>query len=122
MMVGDIGSPDETMGISFTHHADQHFSVKGGVLYINGFLWYFEDTDFRVFDSSSDALRWWVAIFSRVGDNWAVRLKWTTDTASPITNYAFPPEDASANVRVNVIGVKGIAESSDIRIQVDYAY
>ncbi len=63
-----------------------------------------------------------MALFSRIGDNWAVRIKWTADTASPINNYAFPPENASANLRVNVIGVKGIAESSDIRIQVDYAY
>ena len=121
-LVGSAGTGSEAVGFKVTHNFTDRFKIMSQAMIYNGFIWNFEDTDFRVFDSSSDALRWWVAIFSRVGDNWAVRLKWTTDTASPITNYAFPPEDASANVRVNVIGVKGIAESSDIRIQVDYAY
>ena len=120
--MGSAGTGSEAVGFKVTHNFTDRFKIMSQAMIYNGFIWNFEDTDFRVFDSSSDALRWWVAIFSRVGDNWAVRLKWTTDTASPITNYAFPPEDASANVRVNVIGVKGIAESSDIRIQVDYAY
>jgi hypothetical protein len=62
MMVGDIGSPDETMGVSITHHADHHFTMKGGILYIKGFLWYFEDTDFRVFNSDNGAVHSWVSV------------------------------------------------------------
>jgi len=121
-LVGSAGTGSEAVGFKVTHNFTNRFKIMSQAMIYNGFIWNFEDTDFRVFDSSSDALRWWVALFSRIGDNWAVRIKWTTDTASPINNYAFPPENASANVRVNVIGVKGIAESSDIRIQIDYAY
>ena len=61
MMVGNIGSPDETIGVSIIHHADNTFSIKGGVLYIQGFLWYFEDTDFRIFSSENGAVHTWVS-------------------------------------------------------------
>jgi hypothetical protein len=61
MMVGDIGSPDETIGVSMVHHADNSFSIKGGVLYIQGFLWYFEDTDFRLFSTENGSIHTWVS-------------------------------------------------------------
>jgi hypothetical protein len=62
MMVGDIGSPDETIGMSISHNADNTFSIKGGVLYIQGFLWYFEDTDFRIFSSENGVVHSWVSV------------------------------------------------------------
>ena len=62
MMVGDIGSPDETIGFSIAHHFDSNFIIKSGILQINGFLWYFEDTDFRVFNSENGATHQWISI------------------------------------------------------------
>tara|TARA_B100001029_G_scaffold74763_1_gene61095 strand:- start:1873 stop:3219 length:1347 start_codon:yes stop_codon:yes gene_type:complete len=62
MMVGDIGSPDETIGFSITHNADKSFTIKGGLLFIQGFLWYFEDTDFRVFNSENGTTHTWASV------------------------------------------------------------
>ena len=39
MMVGDIGSPDQTIGFSFSHHFDENLTIKSGLLYVHGFLW-----------------------------------------------------------------------------------
>ena len=62
MMVGDIGSPDETIGVNISHNANNTFSINGGALFIQGFLWYFEDTDFRVFNSENGAVHLWISV------------------------------------------------------------
>mgnify|MGYP007063702129 FL=1 len=62
MMVGDIGSPDKTIGFSFSHHLDENFTIKSGLLYIQGFLWYFEDTDFRIFNSENGSIHTWASV------------------------------------------------------------
>ncbi len=62
MMVGDIGSPDQTIGFSFSHHLDENFTIKSGLLYIQGFLWYFEDTDFRIFNSENGSIHNWISV------------------------------------------------------------
>ena len=37
MMLGDIGSPEETLGFSIIHNFSKRFKVKGSILYIDGF-------------------------------------------------------------------------------------
>ncbi|NQU27207.1 MAG: hypothetical protein HQ528_02845 [Candidatus Marinimicrobia bacterium] len=122
-IVGSAGTGSEGLGFRMNHNFTDRMKIMGQVLMYNGFIWNFEDTDFQVFDSGgSDALRWWVAIFSRLGDNWAIRVKWTTDSGQLVTNYAFPKADAEANIRTLNNGLATRTESSDIRIQVDYAF
>ena len=36
-MIGDIGSPDESIGFSFTHNFSPDFKLKFGGLYVDGF-------------------------------------------------------------------------------------
>ena len=117
MMVGDIGSPDETMGISFTHHADEQFSIKGGVLYINGFLWYFEDTDFRIFNSESGAVHTWASVDLKPTSLFRIMLKvsHTADASSTrVVDGQTPNGSWMNNPQVT-------HEDLDFRIQVNYA-
>ncbi len=120
--VGSAGSPSEGVGVTVTHNFNDRLKIIGQALVYNGFIWNFEDTDFRVFESTTDALRWWVTVFSRLGNNWAVRVKWTTESGVPITNYAYPPADGGANVRYPDTSTIARMENSDIRVQVDYAF
>ena len=117
MMVGDIGSPDETMGMSFTHHADEHFSVKGGVLYINGFLWYFEDTDFRIFNSESGAVHTWASVDLKPTSLFRIMLKvsHTADASSTRVVDAQSPNGSW------IYNPQVTHEDLDFRIQVNYA-
>jgi len=124
-MVGSAGTGSEAVGFKFTHNFNDRIKVMSQVMLYNGFIWNFEDTDFRVFDSSSDAVRYWVSLFSRLNNRWAVRLKWTIDSSSPVTNYAFEPSDPTGQYpdqRVNWKTVNGENYSNDIRVQLDYAF
>ena len=70
-------------------------------------------------------LRYWVSLFSRLNDRWAVRLKWTIDSSAPVTNYAFEPSDPTGQYpdqRVNWKTASGENYSNDIRVQLDYAF
>ena len=124
-MVGSAGTGSEAIGFKVTHNFNDRMKIMSQVMLYNGFIWNFEDTDFRVFDSNSDAIRYWVSLFSRLNDRWAVRLKWTIDSSSPVTNYAFEPSDPTGQYpdqRVNWKTVKGENYSNDIRVQLDYAF
>ena len=124
-MVGSAGTGSEGLGFKVTHHFNNRLKVMSQVLLYNGFIWNFEDTDFRVFDSQTDALRFWVSIFSRLNNDWAFRLKWTLDTGLPITNFTFEPDDPTdqyPNQRISWDTVTGQHSTSDIRIQLDYAF
>ena len=124
-LVGSAGTGSEAVGFKITHNFNKRIKLMSQVILYNGFIWNFEDTDFRVFDSNSDAIRFWVSLFSRINDRWAVRLKWTTDSASPVTNYAFEPQDETnqyPNQRLNWKTISSDNSSNDIRVQLDYAF
>ncbi len=123
-MVGTAGTGGEALSCRLTHNISEELKVMGQLILYNGFIWNFEDTDFRVFDSgSSDALRWWVAVFSRLGNNWTIRLKYTADTGTLITNYAYAPLGGdSYSTRIPDYDSASLNQSSDMRIQIDYAF
>tara|TARA_B100000315_G_scaffold260938_1_gene328067 strand:- start:53338 stop:55788 length:2451 start_codon:yes stop_codon:yes gene_type:complete len=118
-MVGASALKSEAIGFTVIHNFSDRMKVLGSVIMYNGFFWNFEDTDFRVFDSPKDALRWWVTFFTRIGDRWAMRFKISTDASYPITNYNFAIEDYE---RIQWSGLSSQNESIDFRIQLDYAY
>lgn len=121
-MVGNAGSPSEALGFTAIHNFTDRFKLLGSVLVYKGFFWNFEDTDFRVFNSPVSSMHWWVTAFSRIGDNWALRLKVSHDGAAPITNYAYPPEGGTGNVRIKWETITSQASSNFVRLQVDYAF
>jgi hypothetical protein len=124
-LVGSAGTGSEAIGFKVTHNFNQRMKVMGQVIFYNGFIWNFEDTDFRVFDSNSDAVRYWLSLFSRINDRWAVRLKWTVDSSAPVTNYIFEPSDPTGQFpdqRLSWKTVSGENFTNDIRLQLDYAF
>ena len=124
-LIGSAGTGSEAIGFKVTHNFNQRMKVMGQVIFYNGFIWNFEDTDFRVFDSNSDAVRYWLSLFSRINDRWAVRLKWTVDSSAPVTNYIFEPSDPTGQFpdqRLSWKTVSGENFTNDIRLQLDYAF
>ena len=117
MMVGDIGSPDETIGVSISHHADNSFSLKGGVLYIQGFLWYFEDTDFRVFNTEHGSVHTWASFDLKPSPLFRVMFKVSHSTDTPSTRVVegqTPYGYWAKNPQVT-------NEDMDYRLQLSYA-
>ena len=78
-----------------------------------------------MFDSNTDAVRYWLSLFSRISDRWAIRLKWTVDSSIPVTNYIFEPSDPTGQFpdqKLSWKTVSGENFTNDIRLQIDYAF
>ena len=117
MMVGDIGSPDETIGISISHHANASFSIKGGALYIQGFLWYFEDTDFRIFSTENGSYHNWVSIDLKPSPLFRVMFKVSYSTDAPSTKIVDAQTPYDYWIRNPIV----TTEEMDYRLQISYA-
>ena len=117
MMVGNIGSPDETIGISLSHHADNTFSIKGGILYIQGFLWYFEDTDFRVFNTENGSIHTWASFDLKPSPLFRVMFKVTYSTDSPSTRVVEGQSPDGYWIQNPLV----TSEEMDYRLQISYA-
>ena len=108
MMVGDIGSPMTSIGIQVFHNADNQFTIKGGVLYIHGFVWYFEDTDFRIFNTENGLVHTWAAVDLKPTPLFRVMFKvsYSTEATStqilegqtPQDNWIHNPQVSSNNI------------------------
>ena len=115
-MIGDVGSPDESIGFSFTHNLSSDFKIKFGGLYVDGFLWYIEDSDFRIFNEESGAFHSWVSCRMIVDNSLTLNLKVsntkkftsTTIVAGQSENYDF--------IQNPVSNYEGL----DFRVQLDY--
>ena len=118
MLVGDIGSPDVTLGFSFTHNSDSKLTIKGGSTFIKGFIWYIEDTDFRIFDSNKGAIHNWASIRLRPTNSMSVYLKYSFTNYFEDTTIAESQTQSGywiSNPTVN-------NRQSDYKIQVNYAF
>jgi hypothetical protein len=117
MMVGDIGAPDESIGVSFEHHFDSRFTLKAGSVFISGFLWYFEDTDFRIFNSESGSFHNWISFNVKPVEFMTVRFKFSHSIDAPSTRVTEGQTDAGNWLHNPYVS----GENTDFRIQVDYA-
>jgi hypothetical protein len=117
MMVGDINSPDETIGASITHHFDNTFAIKSGVLYIQGFLWYIEDTDFKIFSSENSTVHTWVSFDLQPTPLFRVMFKVSYSSDAPSTTVV-SGQTSNYNTIQNPLVTD---ENMDYRIQISYA-
>ena len=115
-MIGDIGSPDESIGFSFTHNFSPDFKLKFGGLYVNGFLWYIEDSDFRVFNEESGAFHSWVACRMMVSNSLTLNLKVSNTKQFTSTTIVGGQTSNSDLVQNPVKNYEGF----DFRVQLDY--
>ena len=115
---GDIGSPDVTLGFSFTHNMDNNLSLKGGIIFIKGFIWYIEDTDFRIFDSENGAMHNWIAIRYRPTSYLSVYMKCAFTNS--FQNTTITEAQAESGYWINNPMVND--NKTDYRIQVNYAF
>jgi len=121
-LVGNKNATGHALGFRVIHNFQNDSKISFSTLVYRGFVWSFEETDFRVFDSLTDALRWYIAYSSRLGKNWMLRVKWTNDMSSPITNYYYEGATSSIQQRMPWETITGIPESGDLRVQVDYTF
>ncbi len=121
-LVGNKNSLGQSVGFRVIHHFQNNSRISFHTLFYQGFVWSFEETDFRVFDSLSDAVRYYVAYSSRLGQNWMLRLKWTNDIQLPITNYYYADSESASMYDRSLQDIYPITQNSDVRVQIDYTF
>ena len=118
MVVGDIGSPDKTIGISLKYNVNDKFKIRTGSLYITGFTWYFGDNDFRIFDSDFGAFHHWVSFHNLVNERLSFNFKVSFTSDHPMTNITEAQTEQG-----NWINNPWVSDKQfDYKIQVDYAF
>ena len=108
--VGNAMSPSQALNFAVTHNINDRFRIKTAVTAYKGFIWTFEDTDFRVFNSLEGNLRYWVSSYTRLGDHWSIRMKYSYDNGLPTSNYAYQSAtDNAREVKNDVISCSKLA-------------
>ena len=118
MLIGDIGAPSVTLGFSFTHNMDSNLSLKGGTVFIKGFVWYIEDTDFRIFDSEKGSMHNWISVRYRPMPNLSVYMKCAFTNSFENTTITEAQTESGSWISNPVIN----ENKTDYRIQVNYAF
>jgi hypothetical protein len=118
MVVGDIGSPDRTIGISLKYNVSEKFKIRTGSLYITGFTWYFGDNDFRIFDSDFGAFHHWLSFHSLVNQRLSFNFKVSFTSDHPMTNITEAQTEQGNWINNPWVSNKQF----DYKIQVDYAF
>ena len=85
MSVGDVGSPDESIGFSFEHNFYGNLKLKAGVLYAHGFLWYFDVNDFQIFNNETGLVNTWMSFGLNPIENLALSFKVSFQSDLPST-------------------------------------
>tara|TARA_B100002052_G_C15886981_1_gene601995 strand:- start:9818 stop:12256 length:2439 start_codon:yes stop_codon:yes gene_type:complete len=118
MVVGDIGSPDKTIGITLKYNVNERFKIRTGSLYVKGFTWYFADNDFRIFDSNFGAFHHWISLYGLVNNAMSFNFKLSFTSDYPTTNITEAQTDQGSWIRNPWVS----KNQFDYKIQVDYAF
>lgn len=132
--VGNAGSPSRGIGATFTHNFNDRLKVMGMIMTYEGFVWNFEDTDFRVYNTLTQAFHGYISVFSRINDNFSVRLKYSFNSQLPVDNIerALVRYDTDPDLAVDesiptedyhyTKPIWYLSQSSDFRLQLDYRF
>lgn len=88
----------------------------------NGFIWNFEDTDFRVTNSPVDSFRGWLTLYSRITENLSLRFKYTVDTRMDQSNIVESYIELDDGSRLQLDNTYYRLATNDFRLQVDYRF
>ena len=115
--VGNVGSPEQSIGMSMNYNIDEKASIKFGSIYINGFVWYIEDSDFRLFNSEDGSIHNWASINLKPISSIKVNFKvsYTKDFSS--TKIVEAQSDSGAWISNPLVSNNNI----DFRLQINYA-
>jgi len=117
MTVGNIGNPENSIGFNITQNYSKSLTFKFGTMLANGFVWFFEDTDFRVMNSENASIHHWSSIRVKPNPNLSVYLKFSKTGGNVTTNIT------SAQSQQGVwISNPNVSNSNyDYKFQIDYA-
>ena len=116
-LVGSAGTGSEAVGFKVTHNFTDRFKIMSQAMIYNGFIWNFEDTDFRIFSSENGLVHSWAAVDLKPTPLFRVMFKVSHSTegaSSRVVDGQTPQGNWIRNPQVT-------DENLDYRIQLSYA-
>jgi len=117
MTEGDIGKPDAAIGFSLEHNFSQYLKMRAGVVYADGFLWYIEDNDFRLFDTDQGIAHSWISFNLKPTNMLSVKFKLSHSSDFPSTTIISGETDSGFSINNPYVFNNNV----NYKIQIDYA-
>jgi len=118
-LVGNVLDASDGLMLTANINVTEKLKFSSQAIVYRGWLWNFENNDFAILESSTDALRWWLAVSDRLAENLSVTLKLTID--KPLTNSNHDIRD-SYSPENEIEGGTVRETSSSWLIQMDYFF
>jgi DNA uptake protein ComE-like DNA-binding protein len=116
---GQAFQPASALLLHAIHNFTDAFSLSVGAVAYDGFIWFFEESDFRAVDKSN-AMRFWVSVEDRLSDRLWIEAKAAFDRGLPVTNTDVRQYNQPYG---SAIDADYIANKDDyFRIQIDYMW
>jgi hypothetical protein len=116
---GQAFQPANALLLHAVHHFNDAFSLSVGAISYDGFVWFFEESDFRAADKK-DALRFWFSVEDRVSDNLWIEAKAAFDRGLATTNTDVRQYNQPYG---SALDADNIANSDRyFRVQIDYMW
>ena len=113
----DVGSPETGLGFQYIHNFNKYLSIKSGIVYVGGYMWYIEDNDFRMFDTNSGLVHSWLSFNVKPNSDYIINFKVSYSSDSPYTTI--PYGETEQHQLIENPYVHG--QNFNYKIQINYA-
>jgi hypothetical protein len=117
--VGQAFQPSWGLLLNAEHNFSDKFAASFGALSYNGFVWFFEESDFVAVDKRN-SMRFWVSAQDRISDNLWIELKAAYDRGIPLTNIDVRRYNQAYGETVDADYI--VDSDRYFRIQIDYMW
>jgi len=83
--IGQAFEPARALLLHAVHNFNDAFSVSAGAIAYSGFVWFFEESDFKAL-SRDNSIRFWFSVEDRLSDQLWIEAKAAFDRGVPVTN------------------------------------
>jgi DNA uptake protein ComE-like DNA-binding protein len=117
--VGQAFLPSWGLLLNAEHNFTDKFSTSFGALSYNGFIWFFEQSDFVAVDNRN-SMRFWISAQDRVSDNLWIELKAAYDRGIPVTNLDVRQYNQAYGKTIDADYL--VDQNRYFRLQIDYMW
>ncbi len=116
---GQAYKPTSALLIRAVHNFTDKLALKVGAVSYDGFIWFFEESDFVAVDNRK-SMRFWTSVEDRVSDRLWIELKVAFDRGMPITNTDIRRYNQEFGRQVDADQL--VRNQRYFRLQIDYMW
>jgi len=117
--VGQAFEPARALLLHAVHNFNDAFSVSAGAISYSGFVWFFEESDFKAL-SRQNSIRFWFSVEDRLSEKLWIEVKAAFDRGLPLTNVDVRRYNQPYGSAIDADYV--VNKEKYFRIQLDYMW